>query len=148
MNTTSTTKETIKDSIREAIQRFIKKDKDSLVGVKVHEAAISHRIAVYLESLFPEFDIDCEYNKHYDGTFKKSDGVRIRPDIIIHNRQVLDAVAIFEIKKSGPDSKLGKSDIQKLKRAQKNLEYKIGIYRSVKEECTYSLDFRWERAWT
>lgn len=128
MNTANTTEGTIKNNIREAVQRFIKKDKDSLVGIKVHEGAISHRIAVYLESLFPESNIDCEYNKHYDGSPKESGGVKIRPDIIVHTRGGWNAVAIIEIKKASPDSKLGRGDIQKVKNARENLGYKIGAY--------------------
>lgn len=137
MNATNPTKESIKSNIRDAIKKFIKKDKDSLTKINVHEAAISHRIAVYLEPLFPKSEIDCEYNKHHDGTPKQSGGKKIRPDIIIHNRLGWDAIAIFEIKKSGPDAKLGMGDIQKLKKAQKKLKYKIGVYIGVLKKVVH-----------
>jgi len=137
MDRNHATKKTIKNNIRKAIQIFIEKDKKLLMQVNVHEVAISHRIAVYLEHLFPNLDIDCEYNKHYDGSSKQSDGAKIRPDIIIHHREYLNAVAIFEIKKAGPNSQLGKSDIKKLKKAQKNLRYKIGVYIGVLKRNVY-----------
>lgn len=120
--------ETIRDNILEAIQKFIEKDKDLLMRLNVHEIAISHRIAVYLECLFGRYNVDCEYNKHYYGAPKRSGGKRIRPDIIIHDRKSPLGIAIFEIKKCGPDSKLGKRDIKKLKKAQSNLGYRIGVY--------------------
>jgi len=38
-----------------------------LLKKKVHEQAVSHRLAVYLEHHFPTFHVDCEYNKLADG---------------------------------------------------------------------------------
>ena len=56
-------KEEIKGIIREAVKEFSKRDKNSLVDVKVHESAINHRIAVYMEGKFRDYAVDCEYNK-------------------------------------------------------------------------------------
>ena len=39
-----------------------------LIENDVHERTITHRIAVYFEHLFPEFNVDCEYNKHLKNT--------------------------------------------------------------------------------
>ncbi len=57
----------LQKKVIEAISKFIGKDKP-LLSMGAHEQAISHRIAVYLEDLFPEenLNIDCEYNKHLD----------------------------------------------------------------------------------
>ena len=105
----------IKVKIRRAIQEFIKKDRDDLLKINIYEPTISHRIALYLETPFIPYNVDCEYSKNLDGDKKSSNGKVIRPDIIIHERLSAINIAIIEIKKNGVDSKLGESDIEKLK---------------------------------
>ena len=106
-----------------------------LLDVNVHEQAISHRIAVYLEQLMPDFHVDCEYNKHLGNdklmahvkefinkipteelqscgcdTCKKIKELRkdgkdlekkkIRPDIIVHTRNIdSNNLMVIEVKK-------------------------------------------------
>ena len=120
----------IKGKIREALNLFIAKDKQTLLHVDIYEPTISHRIAVYLEDLFPGFDIDCEYNKTLLGKKKDMNGKKIRPDIIIHTRMTNEANSVIvEVKKSGRNSKLSKSDIEKLKRCMKGtLNYDLGVF--------------------
>ena len=43
----------VKQKIREALKEFIDLDKDDLLKVNIYETTISHRIALYLEKLFP-----------------------------------------------------------------------------------------------
>jgi len=120
----------IKGKIREALKMFIAKDKQALLRVNIYEPTISHRIAVYLEELFPKFDIDCEYNKTLLGKKKDRNGKKIRPDIIIHTRMTNEANSVIaEIKKSGKNSKLAKVDIEKLKRCMNGtLHYDLGVF--------------------
>ena len=120
----------IKVKIREALKLFIAKDKQALLRVDIYEPTISHRIAVYLEELFPEFDIDCEYNKTLLGNKINVNGKKIRPDIIIHTRMTNEANSVIaEIKKSGKNSKLAKADIEKLKRCMNGtLNYDLGVF--------------------
>lgn len=120
----------IKVKIREALKLFIAKDKQTLLRVDIYEPTISHRIAVYLEELFPEFDIDCEYNKTLLGKKKDMNGKVIRPDIIIHTRMTNETNSVIaEIKKSGKNSKLAKADIEKLKRCMNGtLNYDLGVF--------------------
>ena len=120
----------IKRKIREALQLFIAKDKQALLRVDIYEPTISHRIAVYLEELFPKFDIDCEYNKTLLGKKKDRNGKKIRPDIIIHVRGANeDNSVILEIKKSGKNSKLARTDIEKLRGCMTDtLNYDLGVF--------------------
>ncbi|MFZ2411553.1 MAG: hypothetical protein WAW23_08285 [Candidatus Methanoperedens sp.] len=120
----------IKEKILEALRLFINKDKQKLLQVDIYEPTISHRIAVYLEGLFPDYDIDCEYNKNLHGEKKDVNGKKIRPDIIIHKRlNDTDNCVIIEIKKNGKNSKLAKIDIQKLKDMMiGTLNYDLGVF--------------------
>jgi len=60
----------VKEKIIEALRLFISRDKHQLLEVDIYEPTLSHRIAVYLEDLFPEHDVDCEYNKNLSDTKK------------------------------------------------------------------------------
>lgn len=57
----------LKNKVKSSIHMFLANDNEllSLAG-GVHEQTISHRIAVYLEPLFKDYHVDCEYNKHGD----------------------------------------------------------------------------------
>ncbi len=58
--------EKLKSKVRTAVNLFIEND-SRLLELNVYEPATSHRIAVYLEYLFREYHVDCEYDKHGDG---------------------------------------------------------------------------------
>jgi len=136
--------ELVKEKIRKALRLFVEKDKRELLdAMDIYEPTISHRIAVYLENLFPKFHIDCEYNKHLGhdkeiSTDKKivdqttGGTVKIRPDIIIHKERGSDMnnLVMSEVKKAGRDSKVGKEDINKLKMVidSSELHYSLGIF--------------------
>lgn len=118
-----------KDNIQAAIKKFIEKDKDDLLRVDIYEPTINHRIAVYLEELCKDFDVDCEYNKNLLGDKKNSNGKKIRPDIIVHKRGTDSNSVIIEVKKNGINSKLTKEDIEKLKDCMfGTLNYKLGVF--------------------
>jgi hypothetical protein len=52
------------------------------------EWAVAHRLAVYLERLLPDWNIDCEFTRQGQGTESKTlaNRSRVRPDIIVHHR--------------------------------------------------------------
>ncbi|MFZ2522837.1 MAG: hypothetical protein WAW92_00445 [Minisyncoccia bacterium] len=105
----------MQDKIIKAVECFINNDIE-LLDLSAHEQAISHRIGVYLESIFEseKLSIDCEYNKHLNkpkeinlhdldpellktcgcGSCKKIVARNLyeipeksfRPDIVIHSR--------------------------------------------------------------
>ncbi len=64
--------EILKDIIEEAVRRFMA-ERPCLIEIDVHEQAVSHRIAFHLESVLGErkigqLHVDCEYNKHIEGS--------------------------------------------------------------------------------
>ncbi len=87
------------------------KDEDSFLFSKprVYESSISHRLAIYLATVFPKHDIDVEYDKYGDNQRKELDCFRdfctqnstdrIRPDIIVHHRGITNSnLLVMEIK--------------------------------------------------
>lgn len=113
-------KEEIIKRLKICIKELEKKDM-YLIMNNGSERAIAHRLAVYMESGFPEYDVDCEYNinvehnsgrkkiyllqeevKKYKSTHKKikDKEVSILPDIIVHKRGVnTHNLLVIEIKK-------------------------------------------------
>jgi len=55
--------EEIKEKLIIAVKKFIDKDWKELYKNDIYENTFSHRIAVYLEENFNEYNVDCEYNK-------------------------------------------------------------------------------------
>ena len=82
----------LKNIVKQAVQKFYENDIE-LVQVKGMEQACVFRIGLYLNEImknYPELNhlqLDCEYNKSNRGT-KMLAGVKIRPDLIIHKRNL------------------------------------------------------------
>ncbi|MGB5051569.1 MAG: hypothetical protein WBO46_21665 [Caldilineaceae bacterium] len=128
-------KEQIIENIRAAYSQLISKD-GYLLRADANERSITHKLAEYLQLYFPEWHVDCEYNrngldvKKLD-TFKRSiksddtNAVSVYPDIIIHHRDTKDNLVVIEAKKnsySGEDH-----DEEKLRAYKNDLQYKFAF---------------------
>ena len=100
----------IKKKVIFAINIFFKID-SFLFEKNVNERSISHKLAEYLQQQFPEWHVDCEYNRNFDEPKKleipkdevnwdDTEAKTVFPDIIIHHRYTNDNLLIIEIKKS------------------------------------------------
>lgn len=100
----------IERKISEALDQLVSKDID-ILSIDVNERAISHRLAVYLETLFPDWNVDCEYNRNHSDpkmldiprrkiATDDIDARTVFPDIIIHRRNNDNNLLVIEMKKS------------------------------------------------
>jgi hypothetical protein len=103
----------------------------------VHERSIAHKLAEYLQVEFPDWHVDCEYNRkgrdekilkgiHECLEQRKTD--RIFPDIIVHLRNTDKNLLVVEIK---PNDNSDPCDVKKLELLTKpdnGYEYKLGLY--------------------
>ena len=113
--------------VRQALEKVLHVDKWLLIN-DLSEQSISHRIAYYLEPLFNDYNVDCEYNGDIDRpnnkktiSVLKNDLIKfgllrekeasdlerectnraVFPDIIIHKRGTNEEnLCILEVKKS------------------------------------------------
>ena len=71
-----------------------------LLAFRVHERTVAHRIAVYLENEFPNWHVDCEYNRQGVGGDPKDAwiGQRRFPDVIVHRRGLENNFLVIEAK--------------------------------------------------
>ena len=98
--------EEIKEKIDRIIYLILTRDR-KLFKLNSSERSISNKFATYLYPEFPEWEIDCEYNRFMKTIKKlgqKGKDRRIYPDIIIHQRVSKENLLVIEIKKSPPYS--------------------------------------------
>ena len=123
--------EGIKQKVKVALGALFKTD-SFLLENDVNERSISHKLAEYLQKQFPDWNVDCEYDKKGDAT-KKLSGIEkcressstiVYPDIIIHERSKKNNLLVIEIKTKNQDPIC---DIEKLRLFTSNREYKYNF---------------------
>ena len=107
MNTTETE---VHSALNEAIEQLFIFD-HHLLDADASERSLSHRLAVHMIDRFPNYEIDCEYNR--DGFDLKKltlgernvhdnelEAVTVFPDIIVHKRGCQNNnLLVIEVKK-------------------------------------------------
>ena len=86
----------IADKLQSALERVYEAD-HILIGLEVHERTTASRLAMYLQEEFPEWDVDCEYNRDARDT-KTILNRRVFPDVIVHRRNSPDNLLAIELK--------------------------------------------------
>lgn len=150
-------KDKIKEIIYSCIEELYTKDSDLLFN-DVSERAITHKLAEYLQTRFPEYHVDCEYNRDYErgkgepkylniireqAPYRKHEiradnldtllEVSTYPDIIVHRRLTNEKnLIVIEVKKD--NSRITEDfDLIKLraftsKNDENNYKYKFGVF--------------------
>lgn len=93
------------------------------------ERTLSFRLGYYLQDIFRDYNVDCEYNRYFD-CVKNIDEDNVYPDIIIHKRKIdTDNLAWIEIKKESNVSN-AESDKNRLKKVTSvdRYHYKYGVF--------------------
>ena len=121
--------------LRICIEILYKKDL-FLIENCVSERSISHKLAEYLQVEFPDWNVDCEYNRMYDQV-KELEGIsecstqrttdRIYPDIIVHERNSINNLVVIEIK-INIDDECDIKKLEKLTSTKDKFSYKVGYF--------------------
>ncbi len=101
----------IQQRVIAAICRVYRHDRD-LLDVEVNERAITHKLAEYLQDEFPEWHVDCEYNRKGVEPKRLPHRGIVVPDIIVHHRGIPENLLVLEVKKTGENQNT--HDIEKL----------------------------------
>lgn len=127
-----------------ALREFFGSDDVYLLQVEANERSITHRFANYIEREFPDFDVDCEFNrtgidpKRLD-TFRKriesddAKGTTVFPDIIVHHRGTTANYLVIEAKTSANETPCTRPafcscDRCKLRAYKRDLGYQHAYY--------------------
>ena len=107
----------VRFKVDQAIAQLLEKDA-YLLQIDANERTISHRLGLYLQLLFEDWHVDCEYNRDLDNpkrlktyesffdadqrvwNIAESDPITVFPDIIIHERGTSNNLLVIEIKKT------------------------------------------------
>jgi len=142
----------IERALLRALAKLVDFDKALFLN-NASERSICHRLALYLEAEFPDFDIDCEYNRDYrnrDNLRKQLRGedlirlaypkkeratveidadesITVFPDIIVHRRNTSDNLLVIETKKTA-SSVDDAFDRKKLVEYQSQLGYRFAKF--------------------
>ncbi|EFH9396399.1 TPA: hypothetical protein ACM380_004227 [Escherichia coli] len=135
---------TVEESTRAAINELLRNDAHLLITDN-SERAIANRLGRYLENNFPEWDVDCEYNRNGDAVKRLIYAVEpngnaserdVIPDIIVHHRGTDENLIAFELKKSTNNQRNGREkDLLKLQAFKEQLGYKYAVFVSLKTGC-------------
>lgn len=144
--TRAVTTEVEEIALEEALRRFdaavvhlLNRDAYLIVH-DVHERAITHKLAEYLQPLFPGWNVDCEYNRNMhepkrvhlpqpdDPDARRY--VSIYPDIIVHQRGSNDRNLLIVEAKKAVDGRFDgeERDRRKLEAYAQDLGYKVGVF--------------------
>ena len=142
--------EEIKEKVIDSIKELYSEDY-YIIDNDVSERSITHKLAIYLQNQFTDYDVDCEYNRNMKNPKKitfieRNTRNRVFPDIIVHKRgKISNNLIIFEIKKCKDDNVTNKylenkkHDIEKLKGYVNNndevpLKYKYGFFLEIHKD--------------
>jgi hypothetical protein len=123
--------------IEQALMAFVRNDLD-LLHPDANERNISQRLALHLQAQFPDYKVDCEYNRDADH-IKRLDlypenartddlqGKTIYPDIVVHRRDEGSNLLVIEVgKKAGEEDR--KKDLLKLRRTKEEYRYEGALF--------------------
>ncbi|RQO81406.1 hypothetical protein [Acidovorax sp. FJL06] len=131
------------EAVARALFELLRNDHD-LLGIDANERSITFRFAMYLQQYFPDWSVDCEYNR--DGIEPKrlghlelypdSEDVEAKtvfPDVIVHRRGTRRNFLVLEFKKS--TSRVDRQiDLRKLRGYKQQLGYEHALFVEVGTE--------------
>jgi hypothetical protein len=133
----------MKEIIQRAIDRLLAED-THLFEVDANERSITHRLAIYLQELLPDWNVDCEYNRNFDdpkrldvltrdGTTmaNDTDATTVFPDIIVHHRNTNENHLVIEVKKT-TSNRTDQLDLEKLRGFRQQLRYEHALFLKLK----------------
>jgi hypothetical protein len=119
--------------------RSLLEDERYLLTCNLNERSITHKFAEHLQRKFPNWNVDCEYNRDRHDTKTLAlpprrnitsddlDAKTVYPDIIIHRRGTDENVVVIEVKKStNPES--DDWDMRKLAEFRNQLGYRVALF--------------------
>lgn len=110
-----------------------------LLEVDANGLSISHRLGLHLQSVFPDWHVDCEYNRDSvkpsrigrlylnPGDAEDTEARTAFPDIVVHKHGSHTNYLVIEIKRSG--SVIGRViDCQKPRGYKRDLGYQYALF--------------------
>lgn len=126
------TDEEIKSAVQCAIEKL--KSETPCLNFEINERATAHRLAVHLENLFTDWNVDCEYNRDLEAIkliAETSQTGRSSIDIVVHRRGQRgrqNNLLAIEIKKKDSDDIADQAKLVGLTSRSHQYQYQFGLY--------------------
>ncbi len=98
---------------------------------------MAHKLAEYLQEQFPDWNVDCEYNRKGMKP-KLLEGIeecdehrktnRVFPDIIVHRRNTDDNLLVVELKKSDLNPQCDIKKLELFTHTEGEYRYSLGLF--------------------
>ncbi len=98
-----------------------------LLNIGAGERSLTHKLAEHLQKQFPNWHVDCEYNRRGDKP-KRLGSALVLPDVVIHRRDSPENLLVIEVKKANGVNDA--DDMQKLRnfRDDPDYQYRYGLF--------------------
>ena len=116
---------------------ILQKNDSFLSKGDVHERSIAHKLAEYLQEQFPDWNVDCEYNRKGIET-KKLEGIEeceedrktdtVYPDIIVHERNTTHNLLVIELKKNDLKCQCDLRKLELFTNVKGKFGYTLGLF--------------------
>jgi len=133
--------EHIRSKVECAVNDFRENDLD-LLELSADERAATHQIACYLKKYFPGWNVDCEYNRK-NAEPKRLQGELVRPDIIIHRRNLNTNLLCIEAKKFGNQLIDDRKKLCGFTDPKGEYKYRIGLFLILSLTSPYNIRYEW-----
>ena len=111
----------IQEKVRNALLRLYREDAE-LMELDANERSVTHWLATYIQEEFPDWNVDCEYNRKGKLPKKLRDSKErvsvddtnartVYPDIIVHRREQPENLLVVESKKKSSGEKIGRAHV-------------------------------------
>lgn len=107
---------------------YLLKNDIFLLENNVSERAITHKLAEYLQKEFPEWHVDCEYNRDIDNVKRRPESSALNPDVVVHIRNTKNNLLIIEAKKSNGEDNDEENRLKEATSVQHQYNYQLGIF--------------------
>lgn len=125
------------EAVLRSLERLLNED-GHLLKVDANERSLTHRVGIYLQQEFPNWNVDCEYNRDDhepkelwieggDPDVYDENAQTVYPDIVIHKRGSKNNYLVIEFKKTS--SRVGdEKDFTKLRAFCQQLGYRHALF--------------------
>ena len=126
------TRDEVENKLRVALNLLYKNDVFLLKRGKetergANERSVSHKLAEYLHGQFPDWHVDCEYNRH-GLKIKNLEGKKVYPDIVVHHRNFDDNLLVIELKTSKDENREDIEKLEKFTDQNGDYKYRFGVF--------------------
>lgn len=138
------TREIVAAKIDSCIQSLLKND-TKLLSSDVHERTVTQQLAAYMQGKFPDWQVDCEYNRLGDEVkrLRLRDGiVPVVSDIIARVRDSEENLLVIEAKKND-QPRVEDGDYERLDAFKDQLGYKYAIFLKLVTGKTPGIEVFW-----